>query len=112
MRMALLVVVLLFSPIRAWGADSFFSGHDLYRYLTTGDGTAGVMYIAGVVDATATYERWKAVSRLYCLPKGLNGDTLRDLMKKDLEENALARSQPAGSLVVNMLVSSFPCGKP
>ena len=94
-------------------AASPASGNDLYRWMTSaaaGDQLFGTFYIMGVTDAESITTLSRR-SPLFCIPYGVTGEQLTDVVKKYLGEHPEQRHATGASLVITAMANAFPCRK-
>ena len=86
----------------------FRDGNALYRECTstdTEDSASCVAYVVGVVDS------FTFTSRQVCLPKGVQGGQVRDLVVNFLRERPEMRQYSAPSLITPLVKRVWPCGE-
>lgn len=89
------------ADIRRYGKlTAFYSADELYR---VGKNQAG-WYIVGVIDADAA-----SPQRHYCMPDGVSGMQVRDLVWRHLENNPQDRHHGAPFMVRRALADAWPC---
>jgi hypothetical protein len=130
---AAIVAGLVFAAQAASSAadiDNPFGTGNLFLPLCTGEdplwGGEGTRlcttYIAGflegfsggvvrAVDAGSQADADVAIKRFrgYCLPSGVTGGQLRDVLVQYLEENPASRHKSVGPLVLRAFQEAFPC---
>jgi len=87
----------------------FSDGNDLYRLCTApGSGGACIGYIEGVADALGQGD--SIAGNRVCLPDGVNGHRLREVVLDDLERETKEARQISGAVLVTLaLAIKYPC---
>jgi hypothetical protein len=86
---------------------SYFTGNKLKADITSDVATLrirGTAYILGVHDALSVLD-------LVCVPDGVTGNQLRDVMKLYLENNPQRLHYVAADLIETALLEAWPCEK-
>ena len=95
-------------------AQHFWTGNRLHEYLSSTNSIQndwGRGYVLGVVDAHATFMLLGSVSPWFCIPQGVTGNQVSDIVKQHLEKYPQVRHEVASTLVTLALTEAFPCRK-
>ena len=75
-------------------------------------------YIQGVIDMSSMLEKTvdresalRGMLTVYCLPEGLSGGDIMDVVVKHIRENPAQRAHAAAEIVTEALIKAFPCQK-
>jgi hypothetical protein len=106
---SVIILVLFVSP-----ACADISGNDLKEAC---DGPKGstkftycMGYVAGALDTFRGLGKSSAL-KFFCEPRGVTGEQLILMAQKHLSQNPQDLHYGASSLLLNMMVSAFPCPK-
>jgi hypothetical protein len=105
-RFVLCAAVLSYAGAAAAQRFSPVDGNKLLGFCTSKSPVGCDAYISGVADAIAAGGPGKAPA---CIPDGVTGVQLRDVMVKYLKAHPESRQQKAGTLTVRALGQAFPC---
>lgn len=113
----LTIVIALVASFHATGwAAARYSGNDLLTDLKDSQGTgmlSGLSYLGGIIDAEAlarNLEQRRPYPRpYYCLPDGVTGGQVSDIVRQHLEANPTTRHYSAVFPVTAALLKAFPC---
>jgi hypothetical protein len=92
-------------------ASQAVSGNELYEDLlrTTDVGSFGVGFISGVAAALNGDPQKGVTYAPFCIPDGVVGRQLRDIVFKFMRDRPEARHYPARQLIMAALAPVFPC---
>ena len=90
---------------RCENTESRESGANVSKY------NACVMYLAGIADATQSWQRWGDLKPQVCIPETANVEQLRRVFLRYMRKYPEKWHVSAGSLALNAYLSSFPCEK-
>jgi Rap1a immunity proteins len=99
-------LVLLAAPTVASAAR--LDGNALLARCSTQDVKSCSIYLDGFADAL---RESPSIARLACIPDGVNGLQLRDVVIKLLHDEPQIRQRTAGALVMRAYTKAWPCPK-
>ena len=102
----LVIIVFFTNETNAPRAETSHTGNELYTICFDAIDIAKQSYclgfIMGVTDALASLKH-------HCIPEGVKGDQIRDLVLSFLHRHVEIRSSPAHILIANRLATIYPC---
>ncbi len=66
-------------------------------------------YLTGVIDSDAAAPSWRLAKSLFCVPRGVSANQLRDTFLSYLRAHPEEEDLNAAILVGNAFISAFPC---
>ncbi len=89
----------------------YLNGNKLHELCLTKEKSSTVRmmlraYSMGIVDASAAYAKG---NRHFCVPDGVVGDQVTDVVCKYLVENPSQRHSEAGDIATAALLTTWPC---
>lgn len=100
-------IIAIFLTLAAGSANAaYITGNVLFDELTSSETIAQVSamsYIFGVADSNNQTK--------FCIPDGVTGRQLKDIVLRKLMDNPSQRHYAAHSIAVIALRETFPCGK-
>ena len=105
---AAIMAVTLVQPASAQETDGFYTGGRLNERCKTDEaGCRG--YIIGAVDAVMAYTSYSKSQPIFCVPQGIDADTIIDVVIKHLEANPAKWQYDAAGQVMLALHNAYPC---
>src|ERR1700722_8392144 len=104
------ILVICISQTKADGAFAFMSGNDLLQACAAADTYSQGMcngYLEGVLDLQTQV---RDASKLDpCLPTGIDGEKIKNVVVQYLRPHPAIRAYPAGALVTTAIAANWAC---
>lgn len=104
----------LLMMLAAANGGALVTGDELYGWCTADTASAEASRCSGYVEGIAdqlSFEGYVKERPVFCTPKDVTTDRIRDVATKFLRDTPGMRSGPAAGSVMLALVRAFPCPK-
>ena len=114
-RLWIAIAVLMLATVGHAGkaeAGSYANGNDLLGWCESAsyaDNASCGRYLAGIADATGTYDSWGVINKGFCIPDSVTLGQLEKVAIKGLNAMPEELHHSAPSLVFNIFNKAFPC---
>jgi len=106
MKSIILTACLLATPVAAHAAH--LDGNALMAKCSTGDTKGCFIYLEGF---NAALSEFPIAGRPACVPEGVTGSQMRDVVLKLLRDEPQNRERPAARLIMRAFAKAWPCVK-